>query len=157
MDFTTKYGDPNQPITINLNSLANNGARESLVIENTEGFLDALVQVKFKSGGSGVTSAGYVNVYAYGSANDGTNYGDGATGADAAITLTSPPNLKRIGIINVVAVSTTYVSNPFSVRAAFGGTMPKKWGIVIENKSGGAGDASLSSAWYQGVMQEGVE
>jgi hypothetical protein len=154
MDFKTKYGSANQPITITLTSLGNDAARESTVIENTDGFLDVLVQVKFKSGGSGVSSAGYVNVFAYGSADDGTTYGDGATGVNAAITLTSPSNLKRIGIINVVANATVYNSNPFSVRAAFGGTMPKKWGIVIENKSGAAADASIGSAWYQGVMQQ---
>lgn len=92
-------------------------------------------------------------VYAYGTADGGSNYSEGATGSDAGITLTSPPNVKLIGIINVVANSTTYKSGPFSVAQAFGGVLPEKWGIIVENKTAATLDASVGSAIYQGVYE----
>lgn len=153
------YGTNNQSITLTIASLGNGSARESTVIDNTSTkHLDALVQLKIKTNAAGTSATGYVVVYAYGTADGGTNYGDGATGTDAAITLTSPPNVQVIGIINCVANATTYKSNPMSVRRAFGGTLPDKWGIIIENKTGAALDSTGGnhSAFYQGVEAESV-
>ncbi len=147
-----KYGANNQPITCTITNLANNGQRSSTYVDNTVNqFVDALVFVKVKGGASGTSTSGYVNVYAYGSADGGTTYSENITGADSHATLTNPPNLVRIGVINVVANAATYAAGPFSVAAAFSGTMPDHWGIVIENKTGAALDASVGSAWYQGV------
>jgi hypothetical protein len=153
-DVLSNYGTANQAITITLGALANNGQRESTVIDNTSNkFLNALVQLKVKTGGSGTSSSGYLVIYAYGTSDDGTTYGDGATGSDAGITLNSPPNLQEIGRIYVAANATTYKSNPLSVAAAFGGVLPKKWGIVVENKTGGTLDATDGNhaVFYQGV------
>lgn len=155
--FESKYGTSNQAISCTLTSLANNGQRGSAAIDNTSNlFLDAFVQVKIKSGASGTSAAGVVNIYAYGTADGGSDYGDGVSGTDAAATLTSPPNLRLIGILNMVANSVTYVSNPMSVAAAFGGFLPDHWGIVVENKSGGTFDGTTASAWYQGLQQQGT-
>lgn len=154
-----KYGTNNQALTLTIASLANGSARESTVVDNTSNaFIDALVQLKIKTNAAGTSATGYVVVYAYGTADGGTTYGDGATGTDAGITLTNPPNLQVIGIINCVANATTYKSNPMSVRKAFGGTLPDKWGIVIENKTGAALDATAGNhaAFYQGVKGESV-
>jgi hypothetical protein len=158
------YGTSNQTITCSLApggvGLANNGARASTAVDNTTNlFLDVLVQFKIKTGASGTTATGTVNVYAYGTANGGTNYSDGATGTDAAITLTSPPNAGTpIGIINCVANATTYISQPMSVAAAFGGVLPDHWGIIIENKTGGALDTTEGNhgKWYQGQQAQSV-
>lgn len=158
-DLLTKYGSSNQALTLTIASLANNGARESTVVDNSSNkFIDALVQLKIKSPAASTSSNGTVEVYAYGTADGGTTYGDGATGSDAGITLTSPPNLRLIGIINVVANGVTYKSNPMSVAAAFGGILCEKWGIVIVNKTGGTLDATGGnhSAFYQGVLGESV-
>lgn len=158
-DIKTKYGSHSQALTITIASLANNAARESTVVDNgTNLFLDALVSLKIKTG-AGTPGAGpVVNVYAYGTVNDGTDYSDGATGSDAAITLTSPPNVRLIGVINTPAASTTYKGGPFSVAAAFGGVLPAKWGIIIENKEGQTLDATGGnhSATYQGVLAQSV-
>jgi hypothetical protein len=152
-----QYGTSNQAFTISLTSLANNGQRGSASIDNTSNlFLDALVQLKIKSGASGTSSTGYVNVYAYGTADGGTDYSDGVTGTNAGQTLTSPPNLRLIGVFNMVANSTTYTSPPFSVAQAFGGVLPDHWGIVVENKSGGTFDGTTASAWYQGIYNQAV-
>lgn len=156
-DFKSKYGTNGQAITITITSLANNGQRESTAVDNSSNlYLDALVSVKVKSAAASTSPTGYVNVYAYATTDGGTTYGGGATGSNAAITLTAPPNLRLIGVINVVANSTTYTSDPFSVAAAYGGVLPEKWGIVIENKSGATLDGSVGSAWYQGVLQQSV-
>jgi len=147
----SKYGTNNQAITCTLTSLANNGQRGSAAIDNTTNlFLDALVFLKLKSGGSGTLTAGYVNVYAYGTADGGTTYSDGVSGTDAGQTLTSPPNLRLIGVINMVANSVVYDGGPFSVAAAFGGILPDHWGIVVENKSGGTCDGTTATSWCQG-------
>lgn len=152
---TTKplYGTNNQSITCTITSLANNGQQGSAAIDNTSNlFLDALVQVQVKSAAAATSATGYVNIWAYGTANGGTNYTDAVTGTNASQTLTSPPNVIKIGVINVVANSVTYVGGPFSVAAGFGGILPDHWGIVVENKSGATLDASVGSAWYQGVQ-----
>jgi hypothetical protein len=81
----------------------------------------------------------------------GTTYSDSVGASDAGATLTSPPNLRLIGFINVVANSITYNAGPFSVAAAFGGVLPDHWSIVVQNQSGATLDASVGSAWYQGV------
>jgi hypothetical protein len=148
----TAYGTNNQAITCTITSLANNGQRQSTAIDNSSNdWLDARVFVKVKSNASGTSATGFVNVYAYGTSDGGTTYSDGATGTDGSITLTSPPNMRLIGVINVVANAVTYNGGPFSVAAAFGGVLPDHWGIVIENKSGAALDASVGSSWYQGA------
>jgi hypothetical protein len=159
----TKFGTTNQAITCQLApagvGLANNGARQSAAIDNrTNLFLDALVTVKVKSNAAGTSATGYVNVYAYGTTDDGTTYTDGASGSDATFTPTAPPNMRLIGVINVVANATSYTGGPFSVAAAFGGNLPAFWGIVIENKTGAALDATEGNhlKTYQGVQGQTV-
>jgi hypothetical protein len=156
MDIKAKFGTSNQAITITLASLANNSARASTVIDNSSNlFLDALVQLHIRSG-SGVSASGYVSIYVYGTADGGSNYTEGATGSDAAITLTVPPNAKLIGIINIVASTTTYKAGPFNVAAAFSGVLPEKWGIIVENKTGAALDSTEGNhaKFYQGWFNQ---
>lgn len=125
-----------QQLTCTIAGLATASQRQSrMVYTGNLGFVDILVMVEVRSAAAATSATGVVNVYAYGSF-DGQNFGDTVTGIDAAVTLTVPPNLIIIGAINVVANATTYKSNPLSVAAAFGGTLPPYWGIVVENKSG---------------------
>lgn len=152
------YGSSGQTITCTLASLTTGSARSAAAVDNSSNlFLDALVQIQIKSGGSGTASTGYVNVYAYGTVDGGTTYAEGA-GTDASITLTSPTNVKLIGRLNVVANSTTYKSEPFSVAAAFGGVLPDHWGIIIENQSGGTLDSTEGNhlKLYQGIQVQSV-
>ena len=151
------YGTSNQSITCTLTSLANNGQQGSAAIDNTTNlFLDALVFVKIKTNAASTSASGIVNVYAYGTADGGTTYTDSVTGTNASQTLTSPPNVRLIGVINAVANSVTYNGGPFSVAAAFGGLLPDHWGIVVENQSGNTLDAAVGSSWYQGVQRQTV-
>lgn len=158
-DIKAKFGTNGQTITITLASLANNAVRQSTVIDNsTNLYLDALVQFKIKTGASGVASTGYVNIYAFATVDGGTTYTENAGATDAAITLTVPPNAVLIGRINCVANATTYYSSPMSVAAAFGGVLPEKWGVFVEDKTGGAFDGTPSNhaAKYQGVLNQSV-
>jgi hypothetical protein len=123
-------------ITCTLASIAEGGARESTAIDNsTDLYLDALVRVHVKLQTGSPASEKAIYVYAYGS-EDGTNYTDNATGSDAAITLRVPTNLRLIGTIAAPdSGGLTYKSHPFSVAPAFGGILPRKWGIVVQNKT----------------------
>lgn len=155
----TSYGTSNVAITCTVASLTNTSARASTAVDNTTNlYLDAVVQVQIKTGAASTTTTGVVNIYAYATTDGGTTYGEGATGTDAAITLTVPTNLILIGQINAVANAITYKSNPMSVAAAFGGVLPALWGIVVENQSGGTLDATGGNhkTIYQGVMAQQV-
>jgi hypothetical protein len=152
-DIKAKFGTNNQAITCTITSLASATQRGSTAIDNTTNvFLDALVQVKVKTGT--IVAPSVVNIYAYGTSNGGTDYTDGVSGVDGNVTLTSPPNAILIGTIQCPANTTTYVGGPLSVAAAFNGTLPDHWGIVVENLTGAALDASVGSAWYQGVLAQ---
>lgn len=99
-------------------------------------FVDALVSVTAKLATGTPAGDKALYVYAYGS-EDGTNYGDNATGTDAAITLRSPTNLRVVGVISAPdSGGLTYKGQPMSVAAAFGGVLPRKWGIVLLNATG---------------------
>jgi hypothetical protein len=156
--FETKYGTEKQSITITIASLTNTSVRGSLVVDNTSNlFLDALVQVQIKSGAASTSATGYVNIYAYGTVDAADSlYTEGSTGTDQSITLTVPTNARLIGTLNMVANAITYVSEPMSVAAAFGGILPEKWGIFVENQSGGTFDGTTAFAYYQGILGQSV-
>lgn len=145
-----EYGAQGQAITITLAGLANNSLRQSTAIDNsTDLFHDDLVEIAIKTGSAGVAATGYVDVYAYGTSNNGANYSGGATGSDGAYT---GPKIHRIGRIAAGANATTY-TDVFSVAQAFGGVLPQKWGIIVENQTGAALDGTEGSHLkiYQGV------
>lgn len=154
----SQYGTSGQTITCSLASLTNNSVRSGLAVDNSVNlFLDALVVLKIKTGAAGTLATGFANVYAYATVDGGTTYPEG-TGTDVGVTLVVPTNLKLIGVINLVAVATTYISEPMSVAAAFGGVLPDHWGIVVENKSGGTWDTTEGNfaKLYQGVSAQSV-
>ena len=158
-DLKTKYGSSGNALSITLASLANGSARQSAEVSNASDlFLDVLVTIKLKSATVGVSQAGYATVYAFGTTDGGTTRTEGAGSGDAAITLVNPTNLRMIGMLNMVGTSVTYVAGPFSVAQAFGGVLPEKWGIVIENSSGAAFTATGSdhAVTYQGVYGQSV-
>lgn len=142
-----------QTITLSPASLANNSARESTAVDNsTNLFIDADLYLNIKTGASGVSATGYVNVYLYCS-HDGSAYPDTVTGSDAAITLTNPTNLIFLGAINAVANATSYDKTFPGIGAIMGGKVTKKWGIVLENKTAAALDTTAGnfSAKFTGI------
>lgn len=155
--FKESFPSDNNTITCTLASLASGSARASTAVDNTTNLdLDAHVFIGIKTGT--ISGTAYVNVYAYGTADGGTTYTESATGSDAALTLVSPTNLRFLGVVNTPSSTTTYYAGPFSVAACFGGILPEKWGIVIENKTGGALDSTEGNhkKIYARVQSQGV-
>jgi hypothetical protein len=153
----SKYGLNDQPISITLDSLALGAGRCSAAIDNsTDLFLDALVVVQISSGIG--THGGQIRIWAYGSCNGGSDYGDGVPGTDSVVTLSYPVNLHLIGVLSIPNVTgapyVLFTSNPLSVAQAFGGRMPDHWGIAVENQLNSAPLGIGNSAWYQGVYEQ---
>src|SRR5262245_9746753 len=149
-DVKQEYGS-STALTIKLNSLGSGSARESAAVDNTGAnkFLDALVRVSVSVGT--VANPKEVRVYVYGS-EDGSVYEDPATGSDAAITLEDPP-VTRIAKVIPVPTSSKVYEAVFPIAVLFGGSMPRKWGIIVDNQSGAALAASNNSASYPGIYQ----
>lgn len=145
-DLSIKYMS-SSTATITLQGLGSTSSRQSAQIDNTTNkYVDYLVSVKLAS--TSGTIGGDKAAYVYAVAQDADGLGDwteGATTADAAITLTSPPNAVRIGYVSVPAANTAYRSGPFSVAAAFGGMLPPKFAIVVENRTGLALSATTAN------------
>lgn len=136
-------------ITITLNSLGDGAARESTAIDNSSNlYADAHVRVSVKVGT--VANEKRVLVYAYGS-EDGSLYPDTITGSDAAVTLETPTVIRLADVIAVPTSSKTYESDVISIARLYGGKLPRKWGILVQNRSGAALDASGNSASFTGV------
>lgn len=158
MDNKLAYGTP-ADITITLASLASSATagREGAAVSNsTNLFADAHVYVRVKTQNSGsIGNDRAVYVYAYGSSDEGTpEYPDTVTGANAAITPNAPTQLKLIGKVFVEAINTTYKSDALPVAWAFGGALPKRWGIVLRNYCGTALSSTAGDhrVHYQGVF-----
>jgi hypothetical protein len=143
-DITTKYSSA-ASITISLASLADHAERQSDVIDNSSNlYLDAHIQLKVKTG-STVSGDKAVYVYAYGTTDSsGLGYSGGASGSNSTFSGTLA-NTRLIGVISTPATGTSYESDIMSVAAGFGGSLPSKWGIIVENRSGSALDATESN------------
>jgi hypothetical protein len=125
-------------ITISLASITSGGTQQSTTVDNTGNmFVDVLVQLSVKLSTGTPSGEKVIYVYVFGS-EDGTRLTDNVSGTDGTITLREPTNLRLLGAIYTPdAGGLTYVSNPMSLLAAFGGlTIPRKWGIVVQNQTG---------------------
>jgi hypothetical protein len=125
-----------QTITITPGTLATASARQSAVVtsDNTVNVDDYRVMVKVALGAGTLTGSKAVYVWVYTSDDAGTTFQGNATGTDAAITLDSPHNF-YFGCAIPMTASVTRVGE-FSLKSACGGTIPEKWGIIIENATG---------------------
>ena len=152
-DIKQAYGS-STGITITLADLAAGAWRESTAIDNqTNKFLDVMVQLAVKMGSGTPAGANRFRVYLYGS-EDGTTYPDVITGADAAITPREIGDLILLESIDVNAAGAlTYAMDPEAIAKAFGGVMPRKWGIIVLNDTGLAFDSTEGnhSKTYTGV------
>ena len=129
-------------MTMTLASLASDAnlliGRESTAVSNvTDDAIDALVGGKVTTGTTPTTGK-QIEIWAYGS-YDGTSYTASATGTDAGLTLTAPRKslLRLLQIIPTDATSNvTHAWGPFSIAQAFGGFMPRNWGLWIVHNTG---------------------
>lgn len=141
-----------------LNSLANSTSQStgiwgSAYVDNTMNLdLDEQVTIQITTGSSGVNSTGTFVVYAYGCVGGTTTCTDGVTGTQGTQTLTNPTNLNKLQACNAVATSTTYTCGPFSIANSFGGTLPARWGVVIQNLTGAALASSGNAVYYDSIQ-----
>ena len=155
-DLEVKYGTKTN-LTITVASLADGSARESTSVSNgTNKFQGVQVGGFIQANSSGVSATGYVNVFAYGSVDDGTTNSDAATGTDSAHTLED--NAILLGRVSLNANSQVAQFGPFSLESVFNGMVPEDWGIIIENQSGAALDSTGGNheIHYKGLKTESV-
>jgi hypothetical protein len=149
-------------MTCTLAALGASAARESTMVDNTSlGYTDASVILMVQLGSAtGADNAIYV--YAYGSP-DGTMLptydilGTELTGSDAAVT-TTPSNLPLM-VTKSVGATTSSTINIYvpSIALGFGGIMPKKWGIVVDNRAGAFSSTTGAATFtcnYVGFYQQ---
>lgn len=138
--------DTADTVTLTLASLANGSWRQSTAVVNTTDlFLDALLGGSVQTGTT-PTANGTIDIYLYAS-YDGTNYTGGASGSDAAYTADGEENL-FVFVKSIIVDATSdqdYVWGPISVAAAYGGIMPSRWGVVVENNTGSTLNATGSN------------
>lgn len=143
---SVNYAANSAQITITLTSLANGGYRESAAVDNSSNlYVDALVSGSIQVGA--VSADGSISIFGYGSVDDGaTQYSGGLAGTNETITWGTTPSsssiegFNNLPLLGVVSVDTTDDNKDiefaaFSVAAAFGGVLPKSWGVVVLNES----------------------
>jgi subtilisin-like proprotein convertase family protein len=136
--------------TITLTAPSASASREGTALDNTS-FLydDALCRVVFTAGTVGGNKQ--LIVYAYGSNDNGTTYESVVTGTDAAITLRSPESLPLACVIPTPTSSVAY-KKTFSIAQLYGGILPTKWGLVIQDDgAGNTGGISALTVAYNGI------
>jgi hypothetical protein len=151
------YSTPATLAATSFNSLASSttaGASSAHRTTPTTGNLvDALVQVMITTGTITPSATTGVYVYAYAS-TDGTLWPDALNGTDSAVanlTPTAGNSLRFLAYIPCTASATAFDSQPLSIASAFGGVVPPRWGICIQNQSGAALAASGNSVTYTEV------
>lgn len=145
-------------MTCTINSLASSATagRESTAVDNsTNLYLDALVFCRISFPNSAPANDKAVYLWGYGWDNSGL-YTGGVTGSDAAYTRDDPTTLRLVGVIPIPTQNKDYYAGPFSVAAAFGGILPVKWGIVVQNYAGQTLNSSNNTLTYVGIHAQSV-
>lgn len=126
-------------------------ARQSTAVDNTTNLYDdAMVFVAVKTTSSAVANDKACYVYFYGEENGTGGFSissaESATaGTDGALTLDSPTNLRGPVILACPVSSGTYRTVIGSVASLFGGILPRRWGIVVNNFTGQVLDSTESA------------
>lgn len=125
-------------VTLTATSLTNGSYRQSAVVDNSSTkYVDVLIGGSIQAGTS-PTSGGTLDFFCYGERDDAGQYTAGCSGSDAAYTADGEED--ELFHLYSVTVDTTsdqdYEWGPVSVAQAFGGVMPRKWGVVLRNSSG---------------------
>lgn len=145
-------------IVCTLTSLLASSSRECTAVDNSSNlYPDALLHVKVTTSSGTMGDAKAVYVWLYGSV-DGAKYTDNATGSDADLVMRSPTNLRGPFVISTPTANVTYESVIGSVASFFGGSLPVKWGVVIENKTNVTLDPTASnfSVYYAGIYYTSI-
>lgn len=163
-DFLVGYA-ASAAFTITLASLASSSTflagRESDAVSNTTNkYLDYLVGGKVTTGTS-PTASKTIRIYGYGSIDDTPTYPDVLDGADSAETITSADILNQLALLAALGTDNTsdrtYWMAPRVLSLAFGGVIPKNFGLYIAhdtavalNATGGNHAFSHTGAYVTG-------
>lgn len=147
------YGTSTAITTTALATLASSATAgwQSAAIDNSADLaLGVLIRLQVTLAAGSPANDKTVYVYVYES-EDGTNYGDNATGAEGALTRRDPTNFKLIGTIacpdsGALTYKQTFLYAP--------GVMPRKWGLYVNNFTGLAFTAVAAS--YTPVQGQSV-
>ena len=157
-----------QIIVLDAVSVGNGSYESSDSIENiVEKYLDCLI------GGSvrvaTVVADGTFSILAYANWSGSTTpqYSGGLDGVSGPITWGTTPStssvegFNQLRILGTVSVDTTDDDNdiefgPFSLASAYGGVVPRDWGIVLLNETGVAlhGTQTNTKFRYTGVLYD---
>ena len=127
-------------ITLTLTSLGNGSWRQSTVVNNTTDlYTDALVGGSVQTGT--LSAGGSIDFFCYGQTNDDPDYTGGASGTDGAYTADGEELL--FPFLGTIITDDTdddrdMAFGPWPVAPLFGGHLPQRWGIVVENNTGAA-------------------
>lgn len=149
----------------NLHSLASSATAgwSSASIDNSSTlYFDALVAVHIAAVNTAPGSDKTIYVFAYGSTDGSiftsTGTSGGTVGTEGALTFPSvstlPILMPLIGKVAYPVQNKALDGGPFSVRRAFGGVLPKYWGVAILNFSGFTLAASGNTVKWMGVYNQ---
>ena len=170
---SARWAAPSQ-LTITLASLGNGSERQSNFIDNSvTRYIDAKLWGRITIGA--VTADGTIDIYGYGGGGSGSPdwFSGGLAGVDSTITPGTTDNtsinyltqLALLGSISIDATDDTATNGDDidfyfpSIGQAFGGTLPQAWGIVIDNNTGVALNATQIASggvWFEGERFESV-
>lgn len=153
-----------QSMTVtNLHSLASSATAgwSSAAVDNSSNlYQDALVSIHIAAVNTAPGSNKAIYVFAYGSTDGSiftsTGTSGGTVGTEGSLTFPSiatplPIVMPLIGVIPYPVQNKALDAGPFSVAKAFGGVLPRNWGIAILNYAGFTFAASGNTVKYQGV------
>lgn len=155
----------NTAITFDVSSLGTSpsfvAGRESTEIDNTSNlYLDCIVNVDGITGHASTapTVGQEIRLYLWGADTSlGTTAIDVLDGTDSAETLDHVSILNSLRLVGSASVTVAtaakkYYFMPFSVAQAFGGIMPKFWGLFLAHNHTGSLGASNSGLFsYNGI------
>jgi hypothetical protein len=132
--------------------------RQSAVVDNTADLaLDAILGGTIATT-STPTANTVIEVWLFGSWDNGTTYTSGAGGGDATLSPATDGSKMLMRLVQEIqqtdTTSRTYTLGPISVAEAFGGVMPDHWGFFIVHNTGqtlGATALKYTPVQYQSV------
>lgn len=134
-NITQTFGTSSS-FTCTLTSLASGSSRECTALDVTgiANVLDIEIVVLAETAAGSIGTNPACSIYAVGSV-DGSTFPDAITGSDAAYS-GNLTNLTALRPLNMPASATQYATNPISLAQAFGGSLPAKVSVVVQNQSG---------------------
>ncbi len=132
--------------------------RQSTAVDNQLStlYMDVIIGGLFKLHAS-TAAVGVIEVWAYGSWDEGTNFTADTSGTDGALTLIAETKalLRLVTVIPTAAVNGDDLFwGPIGLAQIWGGLIPDQWGLWGTHDSGGA--LQTSTTEYQGINFDSV-